>query len=215
MDGTGGSSSQACIAITPDGDTLPGEVRRPAGTPRGAATLCHPHPDYGGDRFNIVIEALFAALPAAGFAAARFDFRRPVLTGDTGRGVRAELDVGAMLDATAAAIPGVPLALAGYSFGAAVGLAAAGSRDDVTAIAAIAPPAAMLALDALPTVPTLIVVPAHDQFGPPGTIGPLVAGWPEATVVTVESADHFLAGRTALVARHVVDWFDRHLPPVL
>lgn len=206
MDGTGRYPSEVGTAITADGASLPGEVVRPTGAARGAVTLCHPHPDYGGDRFNIVIDTLFTLLPTAGFAAARFDFRRPVATGPGGRGEQAELDARAMLDATAAAVPDVPLVLAGYSFGAAVGLAAAAHRPDVAAIVAIAPPAPMLALDAVPTVPTLLVVPAHDQFGPPDVIAPLVAGWPAATVVTIDSADHFLAGRTAAVGALVVDW---------
>lgn len=198
MDGTGGSLA----ATTLDGATLVGDLARPDGSPTGLVVVCHPHPDHGGDRFNTVVEAVHRRLPGAGWASARFDFRRPV----AGRGEQAELDVRAMLDAAQRAVPGVPCAVIGYSFGAAVGLAAAAERDDVAAIVAIAPPAAMIPLDVVPHVPTLALVPAHDQFGPPEALGPIVAGWPNGSLLTVESADHFLAGQSGAAAETAVAW---------
>lgn len=198
MDGTGGSLA----ATTLDGATLVGDLARPVGGVKGVVVICHPHPDYGGDRFNIVVDALHRALPPAGFASARFDFRRPV----AGRGEQAELDVRAMLDAAAAAVPGVPRVVAGYSFGAAVGLAVAAERDDVAGIVVIAPPTAMIPLDVVPRVPTLALVPVHDQFGPPEALAPIVAAWPHGSLTTIESADHFLAGHTDAVAARATTW---------
>lgn len=37
--------------------------------------LCHPHPQYGGNMLNNVINALFHELPKYGFATVRFNFR--------------------------------------------------------------------------------------------------------------------------------------------
>jgi alpha/beta superfamily hydrolase len=198
VDGTGGSLT----AITPDGAVLAGDLTRPPGPVRAAVVICHPHPDHGGDRFNIVVDTLFQALPRHGLAATRFDFRRPV----AGRGEQAEMDVRAMIHATAAAVPDAIMVLAGYSFGAGVGLSVAASSAEISAIVAIAPPAPMIPLDVVAQVPTLAIVPAHDQFGPPIAIAPIVAAWPRGSMVVVESADHFLAGHTATVATRVIAW---------
>jgi alpha/beta superfamily hydrolase len=204
VDGTGGSLT----AITLDGAELDGDLARPDGPMRAIVVICHPHPDYGGDRFNIVVDTLFRTLPRHGFAAARFDFRRPV----AGRGEQAELDVRATISAAAAAAPDDIVVLAGYSFGAGVGLSVAAGMAEVAAIVAIAPPAPMIPLDVVPQVSTLAIVPAHDQFGPPEAIAPIVAGWPRGSMVTVESADHFLAGHTQHVADTTIAWLDTVLP---
>lgn len=187
---------------TDDGHSLVGDLVLPAtGTDvRGAVVLCHPHPQYGGNRFNTVVAALFERLPPAGFAALRFDFRR-----ESGGGVGEQLDVVAALDHldSVEQLDGVPRFVVGYSFGAAVAL---NTRDDrITAIGAVAPPLAMMPAPT-PTVPVLVLTPRHDQFSPPETTAPIVSGWSGATFEVVESADHFLAGHTAAVAQRVADW---------
>ena len=56
---------------TSDGHTLAADLATAEGEPRGAVVLCHPHPQYGGNRFNNVVDALFRALPPAGFTTLR------------------------------------------------------------------------------------------------------------------------------------------------
>jgi alpha/beta superfamily hydrolase len=189
---------------TGDGHLLEGDVadRPDGGAPLGNVVLCHPHPRLGGDRFNVVIEALFSVLPAAGFRTLRFDFRR-----GHGDGVAERLDVVAALDVLAALGP-EPMVSIGYSFGAAVALGTADGR--VRAIVAIAPPLSAMPVRA-PEVATLVLCPRHDQFCPPETIEPIVRDWDLAELAVVESADHFLAGRTAAVADEVVEWLRRQL----
>ncbi|HEY5662424.1 MAG TPA: hypothetical protein VIS05_00155 [Ilumatobacter sp.] len=179
---------------TSDGHTLAADVAAPPGDTRGAVAVCHPHPAYGGDRFNTMVAALFEALPAAGFVTLRFDFRAG------GGGEHADLQ--AALDAVAARTGG-PLALAGYSFGAAVALATTDRR--VTAIAAVAPPLTMMQVP-VPTVPALVLTPAHDQFCPPGQAGAIVAGWPTGEFDEITGCDHFLVGHTAAIAQRVAEW---------
>ena len=77
--------------------------------------LCHPHPQYGGNRYNTMVDTLFTALARAGFVTIRFDFRA---AHDNGVGER--LDVVAALDALGDR--GVPYFVPGYSFGALVAL---------------------------------------------------------------------------------------------
>jgi alpha/beta superfamily hydrolase len=213
MDTTAGNPSPArpaagpptvdeLILATEDGHRLTGELAAPAGAV-AVAVLCHPHPDYGGDRFNAVIAALFRTLPDVGIAALRFDFRRPIDGGGIGR---APLDVAAALAEASDRSPGHPAFLVGYSFGAAAALATAAGRDDVAALVAIAPPLALLPAPPPPVVPTLVLVPAHDQFSPPDAVAPVVGTWPAARQETIDAADHFLAGRTHGVAERVAAW---------
>ncbi len=176
--------------------------------PRGAVVLCHPHPQYGGNRFDPVVTALFDHLPAAGFTALRFDFRS-----DFGGGVGERLDVVAALDRLDAVeeLAGLPRFVVGYSFGASVALTTADPR--IVAVAAVAPPLAMMEVGT-PSIPTLVLTPRHDQFSPPDATASAVADWPDHELDVVESADHFLAGHTDAVADRVAAWLlDRSSPP--
>lgn len=144
-----------------------------------------------------MVEALFDAFAAAGFAALRFDFR----TG-AGEGVAERLDVVAAIDALAERID-ARVSVAGYSFGASVALSTADER--INAIVAIAPPLTMLPAPE-PTVPALVLTPRHDQFCPPDKARPIVESWSRCDFEVIESADHFLAGHTTAVAQRAADW---------
>jgi len=186
-----------------DGARLVGDLSLPS-TPRMAAIICHPHPQYGGDRFNNVVTALFAALPPADIAALRFDFRDE-FSGGAGE----RLDALAAIDDVARAVPGVPIVALGYSFGAMIALGLDDER--VTALGLVAPPLAMAPDVEAPTVPTLVLIPAHDQFSPPAVSAPIVAGWAAGAAApiehrTIEMADHSLVGHTGTVADQVTAW---------
>lgn len=197
---------------TLDGWHLEGDIAfaDPASGPaRGAVVLAHPHPRYGGDRTNVVVDALFRALPAAGWHALRFDFRGVGHSeGAFGGGVDERLDVVAAVDAFDAVCADEPIWACGYSFGAMVVLNVTDAR--LAGWIAVAPPLA--AHDGPPCLagadhrPALLLVPEHDQFSPPAVSEPLVAGWSATELRTVPMGDHFLAGRTAWVAEQVVAW---------
>jgi hypothetical protein len=51
-----------------------------------------------------------------------------------------------------------------------------------------------------------VLVPAHDQFGPPDAVRGALGGWSHATVEEVPMADHFLVGHAAAVAARVAAW---------
>ena len=181
-----------------DGVELIGDLAVPADA-RSAAIVCHPHPEYGGDRFNNVVAALFAALPGAGIAAVRFDFRARFSGGPGER-----LDAIAALDELSTAVPDVPLVALGYSFGAMVALAL--DDDRVTALGLVAPPLAMARELRAPGIPTLVLTPAHDQFSPPSASGPIVTAWALGEHGVVDMADHSLVGHTTEVAQRVTAW---------
>ena len=182
---------------TSDGHVLAADIAVPDGAPLAGVVVCHPHPAYGGDRFNNVVDALFTALPATGFVTLRFDFRS-----GGGDGIAEQIDVVAAIDELAVRSD-LPIAVAGYSFGASVALNTADQR--IRAIAAIAPPLSMLPA-ADPGVPTLVLTPRHDQFCPPDAATAVVARWTDYEFDVIESADHFLVGHTAAVAERVAEW---------
>ena len=78
---------------------------------------------YGGDMHASVIAALFEALPEAGVATLRFNFRGVGASGGRHDDGRAEvLDIEAALADLAVAAPVHPVVVAGWSFGADVAL---------------------------------------------------------------------------------------------
>ncbi|MGZ5266139.1 MAG: alpha/beta hydrolase [Caldimonas sp.] len=103
-------------------------VDRPAGAPRGVAVVCHPHPQHGGTLDNKVVQTVARAFMQLGWASVRFNFRGvggSAGTWDEGRG---EVDDAlAVIRATRerADFAGLPLALAGFSFGGYVAAEAA------------------------------------------------------------------------------------------
>ncbi|MBL8523754.1 MAG: alpha/beta fold hydrolase [Betaproteobacteria bacterium] len=99
--------------------------------PRAVGVIAHPHPLFGGTMDNKVVTTLARAFFEAGAATWRFNFRgigRSEGQHDEGRGETAD-----MLKVIAHAVaqhPGLPLWLAGFSFGGAVTQAAS---EQVTA----------------------------------------------------------------------------------
>jgi len=187
---------------TADGLVLEAEVLLPP-APWAAVAMCHPHPLYGGDMRNIVVDAVVRALSAAGVAALRFNFRG--VGGSQGRhgdGRDERLDAAAAVDAVAPFAGDGPLVLAGYSFGAVVALSVSDPR--VAGWFAVAPALIHADPDALVAAadhrPKLLVAPDHDQFTPPATLAGITSTWVATTVEPLAMADHFLVGRTGPVA---------------
>lgn len=185
-------------------------LHEPAGSPRGAVAVCHPHPQYGGDMDNAVVVAVSEALVAAGLAALRFNFGGVGGSeGAYGHGRDEQGDVRAAVAALAARMPeDVPLAVAGYSFGAWVGTIAAETLPRVARVVAIAPPLALVAWEDAGTKPLALVVGGDDHLCPPEAVRRLAAAR-GAAATTLPGADHFLSGREREVAAAVV----AHLAP--
>src|SRR5450432_2768627 len=116
------------LVIPTEHGELEAILKEPA-APRAAAVICHPHPLGGGTMNNNVVYRVAKALGDAGVAVLRFNFRG--VGASTGRhdgGEGEEQDALAALDLLAARHPELPLWMAGFSFGARVGLTV-GARD--------------------------------------------------------------------------------------
>src|ERR1700758_3931415 len=91
--------------------------------PASIALVCHPHPLFGGTMHNKVVYQAAKTLDALGLPVLRFNFRGAGLSeGEHDRGRGEQGDVKAAVDFLAEEFPGVPLLLAGFSFGCWVGL---------------------------------------------------------------------------------------------
>lgn len=193
-----------------DGLALEAEVLVPPSA-RAAVVLCHPHPLHGGNMRSLVPGELFRQLPARGWAVLRFNFRGVERSEGTHGGGEDEVqDVEAAIDALDAHSGGLPLAVAGWSFGADVCLRV--TDDRVVGWVPIAPPLrivdpATMGASADPR-PKLLIVPEHDQFDPPVRVREVTRDWVATTIEVVPGADHFLVGRTDRVTQLVNDFVD-------
>ena len=172
--------------------------------PAHAAVVCHPHPQFGGTMHNKVVFRLAAALVEHGIPALRFNFRgvgRSTGAYDEGRG-EAD-DVRAALDALAARYPGVPVLVAGFSFGAWVGFPVGCADARVTHLIGAGAPVSLLHADDLAgcAKPKLIVQGEQDQYGPRDALETWFARLPEPKRLTiVPGADHFFTQQQSELA---------------
>ena len=168
--------------------------------PRTRVVICHPHPQYGGNMYSLVVSTLFTHLVGAGCAVLRFNFRG--VGGSEGEhdfGEGEQLDVRAAVEAMAAAGDGqCPLVLAGWSFGADIALTC--DAPELAGWFLVAPPLRVVNADRFKAAadprPKWLAVPERDQFNPPDEARATIANWSNAEIHPVGGADHFLVGRT-------------------
>lgn len=180
-------------------DRLEATLRIPDGEPRGIAVIAHPLPTHGGSMRNPLIAALARAAADRGLYALRFNFRGTEgSAGEFTGGREEQQDLADAAAAARAVAPGLPLLVAGFSFGALMVLKWLASGGSVHAYALLGLPLRSVALGPqdLPPVPdgTFIVQGEHDQFG---TAAEVRRELPRARVVEIPHADHFFVERDA------------------
>jgi alpha/beta superfamily hydrolase len=180
-----------------------------------AAVICHPHPLFGGTMHNKVVYNAAKTMDSLGIPVLRFNFRGAGLSAgehDKGRGEQG--DVQAALDYLAAQFPGIPLLLAGFSFGSVVGLRV-GCRDArVSELIGIGIPVNGSDFSFLADCPKpkLFVHGSNDKFGVRKKVEETVAVLSgENRLVVVEGADHFFAGHLDEFNSAIAAWLtERH-----
>jgi alpha/beta superfamily hydrolase len=185
-------------------------------SPLLAAVICHPHPLFGGTMHNKVVYNAAKTMDSLGIPVLRFNFRGAGLSAgehDKGRGEQG--DVQAALDYLAAQFPGIPLLLAGFSFGSVVGLRV-GCRDArVSQLIGIGIPVNGSDFSFLADCakPKLFVHGSNDKFGARKKVEETVAGLPgENRLVVVEEADHFFAGHLDAFNSAIASWLTERDP---
>ncbi|HVZ72504.1 MAG TPA: alpha/beta family hydrolase [Polyangia bacterium] len=185
------------LEIPVDHGQLEATLREPE-APVAAAVLCHPHPLGGGTMNNNVVYRAAKALVAADVAVLRFNFRG--VGASTGRhdgGPGEEADALAALDVLARRHPTLPLWMAGFSFGARVGLTVGAREPRVQKLLGIG-----LALNmfdysflAATTKPKAIIQAENDEYGGRGPVEAAAATYAEPKRLwVVDGATHLFPG---------------------
>jgi uncharacterized protein len=174
---------------------LLGVLKRAPGA-TAAAVVCHPHPQYGGTLYNKIVYRAARAIHAAGITALRFNFRGVEGSDGSFDAGKGEVDdVRAALDFLARDHP--RLLVAGYSFGAWVGLHAGAEDPRVEKLIGVGLPVNVFDASFLRGVskPLLLVHGDRDEWGAIEKVQAIageVAG--PVTVEVLPGADHSLEG---------------------
>jgi hypothetical protein len=174
-------------------------LREPAAAPIAAAIVCHPHPRGGGTMNNNVVYRLAKALVDGSVAALRFNFRGVgASTGSYSEGIGEEDDARAALDFLHARYRGMPIWMAGFSFGARVGLSV-GARDArVTKLLGVGLALQMFDYGFLGgcAKPKAIIQASNDEYGARPAIEAAVDGMADPKRLwIVEGATHLFPGQ--------------------
>ena len=204
---------------TSDGLSLEAEWDAPE-VMGGVLVFCHPHPQMGGTMNAPLLLALRDHLLAAGWAVLRFNFRGIGDSGGTtGIGNEEVKDAEAALAEAGRRSGGLPIAMAGWSFGAAVAVRVASAHPELAAVVAIAPAvkekpgitAGLPAPEETPlSMPTLFVVGVNDELTLPADCAEWAAA-AGATFSEMKGANHFFWAKYPNLAGEVVNFLDQVL----
>jgi hypothetical protein len=192
--------------------------KEPRGAPpRGGALVLHPHPLHGGTMHNKVVFRTARGLEDAGLASLRVNFRGVGHSTGEHTGARGgeQEDARLALDLLAEKCPSRPLFLAGFSFGARVGLEV-GARDPrVGYLVGVGTPVSIpereydFSFLTECRKPLLLVHGDRDEFGAVPDLRALAARLPAEAQVRVEviqGAGHFFDDQLEELRRVVAAW---------
>jgi hypothetical protein len=183
----------------------------PDDAPVAAAVVCHAHPLHGGMMHFKVVFRIAKALQEQRLAVLRFNFRgvgRSEGVHDDGRGEQD--DAVAALAELERRLPGLPLVMAGFSFGSVVALRVAAREPRVRAVVALGFPLVRFGDAATlraPRQPRLFVQGERDQFGAGDALRALVDPLPPPKeLVVVPGASHFFDEKLDAMQAAVSSW---------
>jgi len=176
-----------------------------------AVVVTHPHPLYGGDMYNNVVESVARAYRQKGYATLRFNLRGVGRSeGSHDQGVGEQEDVRAAMDYLREL--GKPsIDLAGYSFGAWVNALALKDLVHAKRIILVSPPVNFMDFSFLDYTSKiqLVIAGSEDDIAPPGMIKDMLPAWnPEADFEIIQGADHFYWGSTGEIEVIIRDFLD-------
>ena len=196
--------------------------KEPRGGARGAALVLHPHPLHGGTMHNKVVFRTARGLEDAGLTTLRINFRGVGHSTGTHTGARGgeQEDARVALDYLVGRHPALPVFLAGFSFGARVGLEV-GTRDPrVGFLVGVGTPVSIPEREYDFSFledcrkPLLFVHGDRDEFGAVEDLRALAARVPSearARVHVVEGAGHFFDDQLEDLTRVVRAWAEEVL----
>ena len=185
------------VSFESQGLKIEGLIRKGAG-PNGVV-VTHPHPLYGGQMHNNVVESMVRAYGENGYWTLRFNFRgvgRSQGVYDDGSGEQEDVKAAV---AYLVQIGAGSIDLAGYSFGAWVNARCIHRLSEVNRMVMVSPPVNFMDFSSFKQCPRLrlVIGGSNDNIAPPGMIDQMLPAWnPEASFKVIKGADHFYWGKT-------------------
>jgi uncharacterized protein len=184
------------------------------------ALILHPHPKAGGHMNNPVAVQLFHLFMKRGFATLRFNFRGVGRSqGEFDSGIGELADAATALDWLQANNPAASQTwVAGYQFGAYIGMQLLMRRPETDGFISVSPPTNMYDFSFLAPCPAsgLILHGSNDTIVPPNEVERVVAKLRTQKGIVidyevVEGANHFWQDRITDVEQHVGSYLDKRL----
>ncbi|OPX37687.1 MAG: hypothetical protein B1H12_04235 [Desulfobacteraceae bacterium 4484_190.2] len=183
-------------------DNAPGEK---------AVIVTHPHPLYGGDMSNNVVEAVVHAYRQKGYTTFRFNFRGVGQSeGNYDEGVGEQEDVKAGLSYLNG-LGKSSIDLAGYSFGVWVNALGLKGFDHAKRMIMVSPPVNFIDFSFLGynAKIQLVIAGSEDDIAPPRMIKGMLQAWnPEVNFDIIQGADHFYGGKTDEIKTIIRNFLD-------
>lgn len=181
------------------------------------ALILHPHPQHGGTMNNKVVYQLYSSFVERDFSTLRFNFRgvgRSQGTYDRGEGELSDaasaLDWVQSLNRNARSVW-----VAGFSFGAWIGMQLLMRRPEIESFISIAPPANMLDFNFLAPCPASgqIIHGSADEIVPESAVAKLVNKLNNQRGINIDyrvvpDANHFFTSHLDILADHVEEYLD-------
>jgi len=164
------------------------------------AIILHPHPEHGGTMNNKVTHNLHYAFHKMGFTVLRFNFRGVGRSqGEYDQGIGELSDAAAALNYLQTMNPNAKHCwVAGFQFGAWIGMQLLMRRPEISGFISVAPPANMYDFSFLAPCPAsgLIINGSEDKVVPPEPVAELVEKLHQQKGITItheviEGAGHF------------------------
>ncbi len=159
--------------------------------------VTHPHPLYGGDMYNLVVETIVHVYNIKGYSTLKFNFRgvgRSQGKYDNGDGE--QKDVLAALSLLGD-MGMEQIDLAGYSFGAWVNAHAVQEDVSVKNMVMVSPPVGFMDFRTIGPMDCLkfVVTGSRDDIAPADAVEKMRSVWnPNARFEVIDGADHFYGG---------------------
>jgi len=181
------------------------------------ALILHPHPQHGGTMNNKVVFALYNAFAERDFSTLRFNFRgvgRSQGTYDRGEGELS--DAASALDWIQTINPNArSVWVAGFSFGAWIGMQLLMRRPEIESFISVAPPANMLDFTFLAPCPSsgMVIHGEADEIVPEPFVAKLVNKLCHQRGIRIDyrvipGASHFFGSHLDIVTDYVEDYLD-------
>lgn len=175
------------------------------------AIVLHPHPQFGGTMNNKVVYELHYIFHRLGYSVLRFNFRGVGRSqGEFDQGIGELSDAAAALDYLQSLKPDAKITfIAGFSFGAWIGMQLLMRRPEASGFVSVSPPANMYDFSFLAPCPSsgLIINGDADRIAPPDDIVKLVEKLKSQRGITIThdvipGANHFYdQGMPTMVSR--------------